>query len=149
MKVTNTTTARLPQINIIAGISNRNRLFFSINKGTNNSTTFLNFLLQLSLHLDNTQPAWRDCTIIMIDNAPYHRSRDLAKQIKELSLPMFFLGPYQFNLAPVEKFFNVLKSQDLNLLKTATTPKYIILTQSKLYRRHLQELMREMAVVIS
>jgi transposase len=52
----------------------------------------------------------------LIDNAPYHRSGTTRDFIVKHSLPIMFLGPYQFSLAPVEKFFAFIKARDLNPL---------------------------------
>ena len=36
----------------------------------------------------------------------------------ELKVPIMFLGPYQFKLAPVELMFSYIKNRDLNPLNT-------------------------------
>jgi transposase len=72
------------------------------------------FLLKLVNHLDSFKPDWRTTTVLMFDNAPYHRSGSVFKFFETLKLPIMFLGPYSFNLAPVEKFFSYIKSAELN-----------------------------------
>ena len=89
---------------------------FTINSGKNNSTTFMLFLIKLSNHLDDTKPNWRQNTIIMVDNAPYHRSKMMMEKYQVLKVPIMFLGPYQFKLAPVELMFSYIKNRDLNPL---------------------------------
>ena len=63
-------------------------------------------------------PRWAGAlvTLIMIDNAPYHRSAITKDFAQRMSLPLMFLGPYQFAMAPVEKFFAFIKARDLNPL---------------------------------
>jgi hypothetical protein len=38
--------------------------------------------------------------------------------MKSLRLPVLFLGPYHFRMAPVEMVFNFIKNHDLNPLGT-------------------------------
>jgi len=54
----------------------------------------------------------------MMDNAPYHRSVLVREHMKSLRLPVLFLGPYHFRMAPVEMVFNFIKNHDLNPLGT-------------------------------
>jgi hypothetical protein len=74
----------LAQVNIIAGISNRGEFYFTLNKGINNSMTFYYFILKLVTHLDNVDWNWRSWTVLLIDNAPYHRSNALLEKFNEL-----------------------------------------------------------------
>ena len=91
---------------------------FTINRGKNNSNTFVLFLIKLSKCFDNIDSKWRSNTIIMIDNAPYHRSKYVMDRYDLLRIPIMFLGPYQFKLAPVELIFSYIKNRDLNPLNT-------------------------------
>lgn len=89
------TMAQRPHsLNIIAAISNWGETFFTINQGKNNADTFLLFMIKLVTHLNLKSPGWRNNTIIMIDNAPYHRSGYVRQKLKELKVPIMFLGPY-------------------------------------------------------
>ena len=54
----------------------------------------------------------------MLDNAPYHRSSVVAEALQQMGLSVFYLGPYQFKMAPVEHLFSFIKSRDLNPLRT-------------------------------
>ena len=65
---------RLNQVNMIAAVSSRSEFFFTLNVGRTNSKTFLLFMVKMVAYLDKTQVDWRASTIILIDNAPYHRS---------------------------------------------------------------------------
>jgi hypothetical protein len=55
------------------GVSSTGRLYFTANRGTNNGSTILLFLFKLIEQLDTEDPDWRDSTIILLDNAPYHK----------------------------------------------------------------------------
>jgi len=56
--------------------------------------------------------------MIMIDNAPYHRGNIVKEKLQKLKVPMMYLGPYQFSMAPIELFFSYIKSKDLNPLNS-------------------------------
>jgi hypothetical protein len=66
-------------VNIIAAASNKGEFFYTLNKGKTNSTTFTYFLVKLVDHLSLQDPTWREHTVIMIDNAPYHRSKKMKE----------------------------------------------------------------------
>jgi hypothetical protein len=38
--------------------------------------------------------------------------------MKVLKLPVLYMGPYHFRMAPVEMVFNFIKNHDLNPLET-------------------------------
>jgi transposase len=98
---------------VISGLGSDGSLYFTINKGTNNSETLIKFLLKLVNHLDSVLSDWRTTTVLMFYKALYHRSDSVLKLFETLKLPIMFLGPYIFNLAPVEKFFSYIKSAEL------------------------------------
>ena len=52
------------------------------------------FLIKLSNYLDTVNGKWRHNTIIMVDNAPYHRSKLMMEKYELLKVPLMFLGPY-------------------------------------------------------
>ena len=113
-----TTMQRLRSLSIIAAVSTEGHFLYTINSGKNNSSTFQLFLIKLSNYLDTTNPNWRQNTIVMVDNAPYHRSKMMMEKYQKLRVPIMFLGPYQFKLAPVELMFSYIKNRDLNPLNT-------------------------------
>ena len=47
-----TTSTRLSGVNIICGVSNRNEMFYTVNRGKTNSSTFSFFLTKLCDYLD-------------------------------------------------------------------------------------------------
>ena len=61
-------------MNIIAAVSNYGEVRMSINRGTTNSYSFLLFLTKLCETFDAENKGWRDKTVLMLDNAAYHRS---------------------------------------------------------------------------
>ena len=64
--------------------------------------------------LDKDSPDWRNKTIILVDNASYHKSASTLKVLEVLELPIMYSGPYSFSIAPCELFFSRLKQGMLN-----------------------------------
>jgi hypothetical protein len=42
-------------------------------------------------------------------------------KLEELKVPIMYLGPYHFAMAPAELFFSYIKGKDLNPLHTRVT----------------------------
>ena len=57
---------------------------------------------------------WRDETVILLDNASYHRSAEMRAGFKKLGVPTIYSGPYSYDSAPIELYFSLLKRGDLN-----------------------------------
>jgi hypothetical protein len=66
---------RLPQISMIAAITSRGRIFFTINQGKTTSLTFLLFIVKLCKELDSRDRNWRGRSTMLLDNASIHRAR--------------------------------------------------------------------------
>ena len=115
-----TTNSRLPNINIIAAMCSSGEVWYTVNCGKTNSDTFSLFLVKLCEHLDSTDVYWRKKTVLMLDNANYHRGVAIQKVMDQLRTPVLYLGPYHFRMAPVEMLFNYVKSRDLNPLRSKT-----------------------------
>ena len=81
-------------MNLIIGVSSIGEFFYTINHGRTNATTFLFFLTKLVKHLSESDTNWREKTVLLIDNAPYHRSKMIMDKYLELNLPLMFFGPY-------------------------------------------------------
>ena len=93
-------------------------MLYSTNLGKTNSHTFRYFLLKLCSHLDGEDVHWRERTVIMLDNASSHKGVPVSQLMAELRLPVLFMGPYHFRMAPVEMLFNLIKGHDLNTLRS-------------------------------
>ena len=50
----------------------------------------------------------------MLDNAPYHSSKDTVKVLEALKIPTLFTGPHNYDASPVELWFAAFKSRDIN-----------------------------------
>jgi len=49
----------------------------------------------------------------MMDNAGYHRGQIIMAVYHALKVPVLFLGPYHFRMAPIEMVFSYIKSHEL------------------------------------
>ena len=76
------------------------------------------FLCKLVNVLDSVDTSWRENTLILLDNAPYHRAQSIMDKYLDLALPIMFLGPYHYRIAPVELMYSWIKNRDLNPLNT-------------------------------
>jgi len=72
------------------------------------------FFRQLVLKLNKDRIDWRDNTIIILDNAPYHNSTSVMRLYESLRIPVIFSGPHSYDAAPCELFFSYFKSVNLN-----------------------------------
>ncbi len=72
------------------------------------------FFKELAMKLDKDRPNWRQQTIILLDNASYHCSKETIAMLKTQRIPTMFLGPYSYDVAPCELFFASFKQVELN-----------------------------------
>jgi hypothetical protein len=105
---------RMNAVSLIMAISNRGDIYFTANRGANNGMTVQLFLQKLVAVLDAKDRSWRDYTTLLMDNAPYHKGTIFTKNVARMQLPIAFLGPYQFKMAPVELVFAYIKKFNLN-----------------------------------
>jgi hypothetical protein len=75
--------------------------------------------------LDLENPEWRSSTVFLLDNAPYHKGFKLKEKLNELNIPLAYLGPYQFKMAPVEICFGFIKKFNLNPNSLKVSTKYV------------------------
>ena len=86
----------------------------TVNKGSTNSASVTLFIAKLAAHFDKEWPEWRKSCVLVLDNATYHRSKEVTEFLDRLKVDVMYLGPYQFRMAPVEHVFGFLKSKYLN-----------------------------------
>ena len=73
------------------------------------------FINHLTKTLDMETPDWRERTIILLDNASYHRSQETKIVLQKLGLRVLYSGPYAFSASAIELLFGSLKMGDINL----------------------------------
>ena len=72
------------------------------------------YFTELIKTLDSEDRNWRSNTIIMMDNASYHDSKDVLELFQKQRVPVMYLGAYSYHMAPAEMVFAALKVQLLN-----------------------------------
>ena len=72
------------------------------------------FMRHLVVMLDKEDQNWREDTIITMDNALYHTSKENMQLYRDLNLPLMFNPPHGYNVSPVELIFAFLKKIRLN-----------------------------------
>jgi len=64
----------MPRISVIVGIDSTGSIYLSLTQSNSNSKVMQIFFQQLVLKLDAERSNWREDTVILYDNAPYHCS---------------------------------------------------------------------------
>ena len=71
-------------------------------------------MLRLVLKLSEEDRDWRQKHMLLLDNASYHMQNFNLAVFRQLNIPVLFLGPYAYEMAPIERVFGMLKTKDLN-----------------------------------
>ena len=71
------------------------------------------YLTELVKMLDNEDKNWRKDTVIIWDNASYHKHPRTKSLLETLKVPLLHLGPYSYSMASSELLFARLKTSDL------------------------------------
>jgi len=103
-----------PRISMIVGIDTLGNVYASLTQSNSNSQIMECFFRQLVLKLNKDRIDWRENTIVMMDNAPYHKSSSSLQLYESLRIPLMFTAPHSYDVCPAELFFAQFKSVDLN-----------------------------------
>ncbi len=95
-----------PSLSMIAALDNEGRIYFTLNHSATDQNMFMLFMHYLVQKLDEDTPGWEDDSIILIDNACYHRGDEIRRQFRKMQLPIMYSAPYSFNTAPIETLFS-------------------------------------------
>ena len=104
----------MPRISMICGLDTNGELYLSLVQANSNSSVMQIFFTHLIKLLDSMDAKWRNTYIILLDNAPYHRSRDMLKFLEANNIPCIFTGPHSYDASPIELFFAHFKAADIN-----------------------------------
>ena len=66
------------------------------------------------IKLGKQDESWREKTILLLDGASYHRSKETRNYLANKGVKVVIGGPYAFAGAPIEHCFSALKCVDLN-----------------------------------
>ena len=103
-----------PRISMIAGIDMKGNIYLSLSQSNTNSQVMEMFFKRLVRKLDEDDKYWRSNSVIIMDGAPYHTSNATLDLLKQLDVPVMFLGPHSYDASPIELFFAWFKSADIN-----------------------------------
>jgi len=95
------------------------------------------FLQKLVKRLDTIDKEWRKTTVLLADNASYHKSSATMRVLEDHQVPVCFTGPHSYSagkylnsnihlsyfIAPVELLFAALKNGNLNPRNVPTSKK--------------------------
>ena len=103
-----------PRITMIAALDNNCEVYLSLLQANSDSETMTLYLKELVWVLDQENEQWRKNTVLVMDGAPYHMSKETRVAMSDLNIPLLFFGPYSYLLSPCELFFSLFKSVNIN-----------------------------------
>ena len=103
-----------PRITMFLALDTDGEVFLSLLQSNSNNRVMDIYLRKLVLKLDHEDVNWRDNTVLLIDNAPYHASDNTIDLLGGLKIPILFTGPHSYDAAPIELLFAAFKSRDIN-----------------------------------
>ena len=74
----------------------------------------LMYMSRLTTVLTAEDKDWRKNTYWLLDNASYHRSREVRRHLLQLGVNVILSGQYAYSAAPCETFFGYYKRTDQN-----------------------------------
>ena len=98
-------------VSIIVSITSEGNVHYSSLQENNNSDNFIDYLKNLMKWIDVDLKLWRKKVILLMDNSPIHTSKIWRDFLNSLGWVILFLPPYSPEYAPVELFFNVIKTR--------------------------------------
>ena len=99
---------------MIAAIDTDGHLYLSLTQFNTDSDVMLMFLSRLATVLTQEKEDWREDTYWLLDNASYHRSKEVRECLKNLGVKVILSGQYAYAAAPCETFFAYYKREDQN-----------------------------------
>ena len=102
------------RVNMIAALDTNGQLYLSLTQFNTDSDVMLMFLSRLASLLSEEQANWREDTYWLLDNAAYHRSKEVRDHLRKLGVKVILSGPYAYEAAPVECFFAYYKKGQQN-----------------------------------
>lgn len=98
------------RINIIAGLSNYKVIAPFIFEGYTKAVLFNKWLKEFLL------PIIPEKSVIVMDNAPFHKSKETRELIENSGCELLFLPPYSPDYNPIENYWAILKSKIRKIL---------------------------------
>ena len=94
---------------LIAALDTDGRVYFALTHANTDSDVILTFMRRLDNLLSMETPDWRENSIILLDGAKYHTSKETRENLKKLNIPLTYSAPYCYSSAPIERLFGGFK----------------------------------------
>lgn len=94
---------------MISSLDSAGRVFNMIIHSTNNSEVFIFFLCCLILTYKAEGIELNRGAVLLLDNAKIHKSKSVIWFLNEMKIHTIFLPAYSPDMAPVEKYFSLMK----------------------------------------
>ena len=108
------TKSMTPRISMIAAVSSNGELYCALTQVNTDSDVVMQFMGRLANQLAREDAGYRQKTVILMDNAAYHKSKETRAYFDKLGIKLMLSGPYSYSGAPCELFFAYFKQGYLN-----------------------------------
>lgn len=103
-----------PRISMVVALDSHGGVKIALLQANSNGSVMELFFTSLIKMMDERNRYWRKHHIIMLDNAPYHTSKQMMEFYEQNDLPIMFTGPHSYSASPVELFFAAFKKENIN-----------------------------------
>jgi hypothetical protein len=103
-----------PSISLLLAFDNFGESYVALSQANTNTYTFIMFIRDLVRQLTVENRRWRTNTLIFIDGAPAHQSKDMMQVWEELDVPVAISAAHSYDMAPCELWFALFKSTNIN-----------------------------------
>jgi len=94
---------------LIAALDTDGRVYFALTHANTDSDVILTFMRRLDILLSLESPDWKENSIVLLDGAKYHTSKETRENLKKLNIPLTYSAPYCYSSAPIERLFGGFK----------------------------------------
>ena len=98
-----------PRLALLASIDTDGRIYYALSHANTDADTMSLFILHLVRQLDNDIPGWKDDSVMLLDNASWHKGDEIIEVLRDLKIPLMFSAQYSYSSAPIELMFSGLK----------------------------------------
>ena len=85
-----------PRISMITGVDTHGSMYLSLIQANSNSKMMELFFTDFIRLLNSKDRHWKNHTILLLDNAPYHSSKEMMAFYSKHQLPIIFTGPHSY-----------------------------------------------------
>jgi len=109
---------------VLASITINSPLTIQIVQGNVDQYCVIHFLIETLRILKSKGYELQKEVVFLLDNASYHRSKEVMQFFKRTGIHVIFNAPYCFNLNPIERIFGIMKNRMRNNLATLRKDNY-------------------------